>query len=226
MVVMRERSSRSLVATRRRASTGRRGHRTHLRWRSSSVRSRLRSPIRDLKGSIGGPDHLRALRGSAGLTEPAWSPDGKRLAAVSSAGLWVLNADGSGKRPLAGCGANHPAWSPDGSQIVFACGSKSIDVIDPAGGPPRRIYQLSPGAREADGARPEAVADPTWSPDATVILFAVEHYYATLPPGWEGSPGLRWGLWTVRPEGTGLRRAAIGDGFLHEPTVSWQPIRG
>ncbi len=166
--------------------------------------------IRDFKGSAGGPDHFRGLPGSAGLTDPAWSPDGRRFAAVSPAGLWVLNADGSGKRRLAGCGANHPAWSPDGSLIVFACGSKSFYVIDSVGGAPQRIYQLDPRDRDTNGARQEALADPTWSPDGNLILFAMQLYYATLPPGWDGPPGSRWGLWTVRADGTGLRRT-LGD---------------
>src|ERR1044072_7800718 len=59
--------------------------------------------------------------------EPAWSPDSKRLAILSTAGekneqrqLWIVNADGSGAKKvtnLAGYTAR-PRWSRDGKQIA------------------------------------------------------------------------------------------------------------
>jgi TolB protein len=57
--------------------------------------------------------------------EPAWSPDGRRIAFVSrrngNADVYVMNADGSGQRNLTRDPAKdlHPSWSPDGRRITF-----------------------------------------------------------------------------------------------------------
>jgi Tol biopolymer transport system component len=50
--------------------------------------------------------------------DPAWSPDGRRLAFARGGEIWVMNADGSGARSL-GVGGQEPAWSPDGRKLVF-----------------------------------------------------------------------------------------------------------
>ncbi len=62
--------------------------------------------------------------------QPAWSPDGRRIALVTcpltwsycdSGALAVMSADGSGLMRLATTsGYAHPTWSPDGQIIAFA----------------------------------------------------------------------------------------------------------
>ncbi len=58
--------------------------------------------------------------------DPAWSPDGQRIAYVSNASglfqVWIMNADGSGQRRLVRDRVHDaflPRWSPDGSQLLF-----------------------------------------------------------------------------------------------------------
>jgi TolB protein len=57
--------------------------------------------------------------------DPAWSPDGKRIAFNSNRDgdyeIYVMNANGSGQRNLTDNASLDalPAWSPDGREIVF-----------------------------------------------------------------------------------------------------------
>jgi TolB protein len=53
----------------------------------------------------------------AGGQQPAWSPDGRRIAftryvGLARYGVWVINADGTGRKRLAALEAYDPVWSP------------------------------------------------------------------------------------------------------------------
>jgi hypothetical protein len=57
---------------------------------------------------------------------PAWSPDGTQLAYTAGtnarSALWVMGADGGGKRPLTGDASASdylPDWTPDGEYVAF-----------------------------------------------------------------------------------------------------------
>ena len=102
-------------------------------------------------------------------TSPAWSPDGQRIAFVSTregpAEIFVMNADGSGVTRLTyDLGLNqYPNWSPDGAWIVFSgnrSGDREIYAISPDGGQQNRLT-FNPGSDD----------HPVWSPDGLWILF-------------------------------------------------------
>lgn len=58
--------------------------------------------------------------GSAWNADPAWSPNGTKIAFSSGDGIYVMNSDGSNAVPLTSDYDDlAPAWSPDGSQIAY-----------------------------------------------------------------------------------------------------------
>jgi Tol biopolymer transport system component len=108
--------------------------------------------------------------------EPAWSPDGSKIAFVLStpehlgayAGdgdIYVMNADGTGLTKLTdGLDAAHPAWSPDGSRIVFVRDQgSSLMIVNADGSDPTEV--------RLDGKAFPPYQGPAWSPDGTRIAF-------------------------------------------------------
>ncbi|HXF98583.1 MAG TPA: hypothetical protein VNJ46_08230 [Gaiellaceae bacterium] len=137
--------------------------------------------------------------------DPAWSPDGRRIAFASRrAGtfdLYVMRADGTGTRRLTSGRARdqHPAWSPDGRLIAFERDESDIWVVRPDGR----------GARRLTGAE-ASESEPAWSPDGRWIA------YVRREPGEE-----RQELWLMRPDGSGARPlTALRARCLHP---AWSP---
>jgi TolB protein len=104
---------------------------------------------------------------------PAWSPDGKRIAFTSDTSsynpmLWVMEADGTGKRQLVTSangmdGIESPAWSPDGSTLLFVgfrSGIGQVYRLDLQSG------EITPVTATSQGA-----LDPTWSPGGQHIAY-------------------------------------------------------
>ena len=99
------------------------------------------------------PDNTRLLYSAGGIysldfasgitsfvgggAAPSWSPDGSRIAYLASATLSIMNADGSGARPLSTVHkydiAFVPNWSSDGQWIVLR-GPGTVELIRVATG--------------------------------------------------------------------------------------------
>jgi Tol biopolymer transport system component len=125
------------------------------------------------KAPLSASDHsppIRIISSTQADHEPAFSPDGRRIAFGSnrsgSAELYVSDADGSNPVQLTSLkngSTGSPAWSPDGKLIAFdsrAAGHGDIYVISAEGGSPRR---LTSGPYDSEL--------PTWSHDGRRIYF-------------------------------------------------------
>jgi len=119
-------------------------------------------------------------------TEPAWSPDGTRLAWRRDWNIWVMNADGSGKTQLTtGLTARTPQWSPDGQWINFIAfppgETHYVDVyiVSAGGGSPLNL---------TDSPRNDLQA--SWSPDSRYLAFETDRHSVftgtqVITPNWE-----------------------------------------
>lgn len=103
--------------------------------------------------------------------EPAWSPDGRRIAYVRTTGsagrdIYVMDADGSNpSQKTSGIQLMYPAWSPDGKKLIMAGGAFAC-VYECA------IYLLDLNGANAkvDNVAPMG-SDPAWSPDGKKIVY-------------------------------------------------------
>ncbi|MFI2412130.1 amidohydrolase family protein [Streptomyces sp. NPDC018947] len=112
--------------------------------------------------------------------DPAWSPDGKRLAYSTDRGgtldIWIRDLDTGRDRQLTDLGtraAVSAAWSPTGKEIAFLDQDGALWTVDVASGGVRRVFTATfePGR-------------PTWSPDGeTIALAAVKPYSARFREG-------------------------------------------
>jgi dipeptidyl aminopeptidase/acylaminoacyl peptidase len=92
-------------------------------------------------------------------SDPSWSPDGSRLAAIRGHQLWTMDADGDGGALVFEAGptdrVGSPTWTPDGTAILF-------DLNDD-------VWSVG-----SDGGDPHVVLDdaaaPEFSPDGSVLL--------------------------------------------------------
>jgi Tol biopolymer transport system component len=133
-------------------------------------------------------------------TEPAWSPDGTKIAFTSdrddpAGDIYVMNADGTDVQPVTSDPAadTSAAWSPDGWKLVFQKAS--------------HIYTVN---ADGTGEAPLEIAgeSPAWSPDGTLIAFECDGTYAA--------------ICTVNAEGGSLR-SITGSRYGYEYSPNWSP---
>jgi TolB protein len=131
--------------------------------------------------------------------DAVWSPAGDmiafcvgkyfRAAGLPSAQIALIKPDGSGYREIAEEGVNNgfPSWSPDGKRLVYKRG-KQLVILSIADG---KIVPLTDGAHYDNF--------PQWSPKGDGIMFTTDR---------DGD----FELYTIRPDGTGLRRLTNSPG--------------
>ena len=159
--------------------------------------------------TIGGPDGYPTQVALG--TQPALSPDGKRIAYIQAGNLWVCNADGSGATQLTTDAAeitaayeaslepterevfqyertrffspySYPGWSPDGKFLVYT----SMKSADPTGRPNEDIWVMSTDGTKREQLTTNFSADrwPLVSPDGKSIYFL-------------SNRGKQWAIWRI-----------------------------
>jgi DNA-binding beta-propeller fold protein YncE len=157
--------------------------------------------------------------------QPAWSPDGGRIAFVrvpvmeawdeifNAPRIFTMNPEGGDVRQVStGTGGSDfsPTWSADGSHLAFAAiryEDWGIWVVNADGSNEHLVLGSAMAGH---------VEDPEWSPDGRLIAFIgnleVDDY----------SPDDA--LYVIRPDGTEVAQLATSDGYPIAGDIAWQPI--
>jgi gamma-glutamyltranspeptidase len=125
-----------------------------------------------------------------GAQDPAWAPDGKRVAVSALDTIWTLGPDGRQPAPLLSAALpgveRDPAWSPDGTRIAFAA--------DRGGGFDLFVASVRDGAVTAVTAMPGDERWPSWTPDGRLVFAG----RAARGDRVGADPGAQWDLWQTQ----------------------------
>jgi Tol biopolymer transport system component len=152
-----------------------------------------------------GSDRRPLMDTGGDKSQPAWSPNGGRIAFVRGTAIWILNVKSSRLRQLTSPPRGHhderPAWFSDGRQLAFER-FPGIWVVNADGSDP---HSLEHSDRRTDRA-------PDWSPDGTRIAFSSVRRTDVLHPT---------DLWTMNPNGRDRTQVTDDVGWDYSP--SWSP---
>jgi TolB protein len=178
-------------------------------------------------------DKDSCVKPCGGDEDVSWSPDGTQLAMTRdifdpstsqtpvNIGIWLMRADGSDAHQLTlkklicpnvckgGAQDNRAAWSPDGKRLVFTRDTYTTPEqfgIFTVGVDGSDLRRLTPKTMNVD--------DPAWSPDGGLIAFQS-------PP--DPTDGSEQDIYTIRPDGTGLKKLTSGLGPGWSNGASWSP---
>jgi hypothetical protein len=117
----------------------------------------------------------RTSTGGTTESDPAYSPDGTRIAFVANGQVQVLNVGLGTTRAVTttATAAHDPTWSPDGGTIAYEDGGQ--------------IYAIASGATSGAGTVVMAGSEPAYSPDGTKLVFVNGLGHLAVAPAGGGS---------------------------------------
>jgi Tol biopolymer transport system component len=139
-----------------------------------------------------------------GVQEPAWSPDGKRIAVSYLDRIWTMTSEGKQARPVLqdltpqapgpksqAPIEREPAWSPDGNRIAFSADrGEGFDVF---------VVTIRNGVAAGTPVAATTMAGderwPSWTADGRLV-FA---HRDPRPAGRAGDPSLQYDLFLLTP---------------------------
>jgi len=156
---------------------------------------------------VGGKTAINLTKDSpADDTQPAFSPDGERIAFRSEregGGIFVMGATGESVKRLTDFGFN-PAWSPDGKEI--ACADEGVLGPFSRQNPNSRIWAFNIATGEKRQITQVDAVGPNWSPRGYRIAFQGRRNSAQRD------------IWTI-PAGGGEPVEVTND-----PAMDWNPV--
>jgi len=144
-------------------------------------------------------------------TQPAFSPDGARIAFRSDregGGVYLMDPDGGRPTRLVGDGFN-PAWSPDGMIVAYATES-TVDPMTRAGF--SELWTVDVASQEPRRITAADAAQPSYSPDGARLA-----YWSMTDDASQGQ------IWTVPANAGTAVQATSTPGGVYDWNPVWSP---
>ncbi|MGZ8406516.1 MAG: LpqB family beta-propeller domain-containing protein [Caulobacteraceae bacterium] len=123
---------------------------------------------------IDGRDPVQITHDAADHEDPAWSPDGRKIAYVSMANgerrIYLMNPDGTGVEALTPPDRKviHPNWTPDGKGVTYC----TDDDLQPPAKNTSEIQTIDIASRKITTQMTGGINTyPSWSPDGKRFAF-------------------------------------------------------
>jgi len=150
----------------------------------------------------GGAEQVLTPSG-ASQGQPAFSPDGTRIAYASNSHIWIMKADGTHAAAVPVTGNPYegdPTWSPDATKLGYINGSNGqIYTVKTAGGAPTQLTTSG-----------TSINDLKWSPSGRTIAY----------DAWDSATG-NTQVFTVSVPGGVVKRLTSGSCASTQP--DWSP---